>query len=147
MHWRSSALPRAYISRLAAVSVIALGLEIGALHPGVGVGAPSLAVHRCATFIVGEANSTAYPDQRLPARGIARGASCVTLRRIARRLNDGTYPVPAYAPAPAPRWGRYFPVHDGGRRWSCQLQNRGASGPSYAVRCRSGSARLDWNTG
>lgn len=101
----------------------------------------------CGRFIVGEANSSAYPGFRLPARGKAVRASCDTLRRIARRLHDGTYPVPRGAGEQAPDFGRSFRVKDRGRSWRCQLQLRGGSGPTYAMACERKQARLTWNTG
>jgi hypothetical protein len=104
-------------------------------------------VTHCRRFIVGQANSTAYPHHRLPARGTATGVSCATLERIARRVNDGTYRIPPGSTAVPPNWGKAFTVRDRRRRWACQLQNRGASGPTYAVRCRSGRSQLAWNTG
>lgn len=113
----------------------------------VAVAAPAAGLIDCRTFIVGPANSTAYRHHNLPARGTVRHASCATLRRIARGLNSGTYRIPSGATAAQPHWGRTFAVRDLGRRWACELQNRGASGPTYAVRCRSGSSRLAWSTG
>lgn len=101
----------------------------------------------CGRFVIGEANSTSYADGELPARGVATRTSCVTLKRIARRLHDGTYPVPDGAGRPAPGWGEAFTVRDRGRRWSCRLQNIGASGPSYAMRCKRRAAALRWTTG
>lgn len=129
------------VSRIGLVSVTAL-----LWLPVAAVASPSDRVVQCPQFIVGQANSTAYPHHQLPARGTARNTSCATLRRIARRLHDGTYRIPSGSSAIAPKWGKTFHLRDHGRRWSCQLQNRGASGPTYAVRCRSGSSRLDWNT-
>lgn len=101
----------------------------------------------CGRFIVGEANSTAYADMELPARGVASDASCATLKRIARRLHDGTYRIPSDAWEQAPAYGRSFTIRDRGKRWSCRVQNIGASGPSYAVRCRRSYAVLRWRTG
>ena len=101
----------------------------------------------CSKFVIGRANSTAYPHFRLPARGSVNGASCSTLRRIAKRLHRGAYDIPDDAGAIAPDWGEVFRIDDRGRTWSCRLQNRGGSGPSYAVRCRSRSAALTWRTG
>jgi hypothetical protein len=66
---------------------------------------------------------------------------------MARRLNDGTYKVPPDASARAPAYGTPFSVHDVGLTWSCRLQNRGLSGPSYAVRCNRVSARISWQVG
>ena len=111
------------------------------------VSVPSAGAKDCGRFIVGEANSTAYPDRELPARGRTSGAKCRTLKRIARRLHDGTYEVPSDAHAPSPQYGPPFSVRDRGRTWSCSLQNRGLSGPSYAIRCHRGAARLRWRTG
>jgi hypothetical protein len=102
--------------------------------------------HTCHTFVIGPANSTAYPRHQLPARGVASGASCSTLRRIARRLNSGTYPIPLDAGAKG-HYGRPFAVHDRGKRWSCRFEAIGGSGPTYAIRCASGAARLSWRTG
>ena len=101
----------------------------------------------CGRFIVGQANSTAYPKMKLPARGTVVIAACSTLRRIARRLHDGTYRIPSSAQAPPFKWGRPFTVRDQGRTWSCQLQHQGGSGPTYALRCRRGAARLRWHAG
>jgi hypothetical protein len=101
----------------------------------------------CARFVVGRANSTAYPRGELPARGVARGVPCKTLRRVARRLNDGTYPIPQGASARAPRYGRPFAVRDRGLTWTCRLQTIGGSGPTYAVKCSHRSARMRWRTG
>jgi hypothetical protein len=95
---------------------------------------------------IATADSTAYPHHQLPARGVASGASCSTLRRIARRLNSGTYPIPLDAGAKG-HYGRPFAVHDRGKRWSCRFEAIGGSGPTYAIRCASGAARLSWRTG
>jgi len=103
--------------------------------------------HKCARFIVGRANSTAYPHMQLPARGTASGASCATLRRIARGLNNGAYRVPSHAGAQAPAYGRPFKITDRGRQWRCRVQDIGLSGPTYAVKCTSASAALRWQVG
>lgn len=101
----------------------------------------------CRRFIVGRANSTAYPHLRLPAHGVASGVSCATLRRIARGLNNGSYPIPPGVGAHAPHYGRAFSVLDRKRKWSCRLEQIGGSGPTYAVKCSSGSARVRWHVG
>ena len=82
-----------------------------------------------------------------PTHGSASGVACSTLRRIARRLHDGTYKAPPGSAVSAPGYGPAFPLRDGGRVWSCRLQNRGLSGPSYAVRCTRGASSLSWRTG
>jgi hypothetical protein len=101
----------------------------------------------CARFIVGKANSTAYPHMQLPARGRESGSSCTTLHRVARRINNGTYRVPAWAWVASPAYGPPFLISDEGRAWACDVQNDGLSGPSYTVRCDNASARLSWSTG
>jgi hypothetical protein len=101
----------------------------------------------CARFIVGEANSSAYPDFELPARGFTAGASCATLRRVARRLHDGTYTVPKNA-AKTEDFGPPFQVRDGGISWKCRLWSKGGSGPTYDVVCSRAAARvMSWNAG
>src|SRR3954463_6229211 len=72
------------------------------------VGSAQAAKKTCGRFIVGRANSSAYRNFRLPARGTADGSSCVTLRRIARRLHTGRYKLPNRAFANAPKWGPVF---------------------------------------
>lgn len=130
--------------RFASLVLVIAGVLVGLG----GAASDASAAGSCGSFVVGEANSTAYADRELPARGTAQRASCVTLKRIARRMHDGTYPVPSKAGAPAPDYGAPFAVRDRGKRWSCRLQNRGASGPSYAVRCtRPSGSRLRWSTG
>jgi hypothetical protein len=114
------------------------------------IAAPAVAAPKsthCSRFIVGQANSTAYPNRQLPARGTEVRSSCATLRRIARRLQSGKYRVPSKAFALPPAWGSPSPVRDNGRRWMCEFQNRGASGPTYGARCTSGSSQLNWSVG
>lgn len=101
----------------------------------------------CGKFIIGKANSTAYSGGKLPAHGSEQGSSCKTLKRIARRLHSGKYPIPKGSGAPAPRYGKVFYIVDRQRQWGCRLQNRGASGPTYAIKCSSSAARLRWHTG
>lgn len=101
----------------------------------------------CGRFIVGEANSTAYPGLRLPARGSVERAACSTLRRVARRLHDGSYVVPDAAQSRGSEFGSSFTVRDNGRKWSCRLRHEGGSGPTYEVRCRRAGSRLRWKTG
>ena len=103
--------------------------------------------HSCPRFIVGHANSTAYPNMQLPARGRESGSPCATLHRIARRINNGKYRIPAWAWVASPAYGPPFVINDQGRAWACDVQNDGLSGPSYAVRCDNENARLSWSTG
>jgi hypothetical protein len=101
----------------------------------------------CPQFIVGQANSTAYPNQQLPARGRQVDSSCATLQRMARKIENGTYRIPAWAWVPAPAYGPPFLIRDRGRPWACDVQNNGLSGPSDTFRCDSNNARLWWSTG
>ena len=127
---------------------MALVLIAGMIAPGATPAASTASGFRaCARFIVGRANSTAYPNGQLPARGREAGSSCVVLRRIARRIQDGAYRVPAWAWAPPPAFGPPFLIRDQGKDWACDVHNNGLSGPSYAVRCDRTSARLSWSTG
>jgi hypothetical protein len=129
-------------------SRIALLLVIGLIAAASTAAASAASGFRtCGRFIVGRANSTAYPNMQLPARGRETGSSCVVLRRIARRIQAGTYRIPAWAWAPSPAFGAPFLIRDEGRDWACDVQNNGSSGPSYAVRCDRTSARLSWSTG
>jgi hypothetical protein len=98
----------------------------------------------CGRFVIGEANSTRYPNGELPAHRGASGASCKTLKRIARWLHNG---MPARAIRATTRLGPILSVHDRGRTWSCRLQNHGLSGPSYAARCNRQHGRLRWRGG
>jgi hypothetical protein len=138
----TSASPHNAVRRIALVTVLAV---VVAGSPGLSV-ASTPTVRRCSQFIVGRANSSAYPNMQLPARGTATGVPCLTLRRIARRLQSGQYPVSAGSFARAPLWGHWFSLRDV-RLWQCQGQNRGASGPTYGVRCNNGTARLWWSVG
>lgn len=102
----------------------------------------------CPDFVVGQANSTAYPKHRLPATGGIRGSTCDTLRTFARRMHRGRYEV--RRSARAPKWSADFAVRHAGRTWTCRFQSLGASGPSYSVRCRRGGAggpRIAWTAG
>jgi hypothetical protein len=101
----------------------------------------------CGPFTVGEANSSAYPNRDLPARGSATGSRCTTLERIARRLHSNEYKLPDSAFVNAPEWGPQFSLSDEGSNWKCQFQSHGLSGPSYAVRCSNKTARLRWRAG
>jgi hypothetical protein len=103
--------------------------------------------HSCPRFIVGQANSTAYPNMQLPARGRESRSSCTTLRRMARRIDAGEYRVPAWAWVASPAFGPPFLVTDEAPAWACDVQNNGLSGPSYTIRCDSKTARLSWSTG
>ncbi|MTD47290.1 hypothetical protein GKE82_24095 [Conexibacter sp. W3-3-2] len=110
-------------------------------------GAPPAAAATCPQFIIGQANSSAYPDFQLPARGSTKNASCATLQNIARRLHDGTYQVPDAA-AGRGTYGRAFTVRHAGKAWRCRLRSDGGSGPTYAMRCsRPSGAQLRWTTG
>lgn len=87
---------------------------------------------------------------QLPARGRQSGSSCAVVRRIARRINAGSYRTPSWAWVTYPAYGPPFLVRDRSRAWACDVQNGGLSGPSYAVRCTSDSrsARVeDWLDG
>lgn len=109
--------------------------------------APAAAQARsCGHFTIGKSNSTSNPDGKLPAHGSATGASCRVMRRIARRLHDGTYKVPD-GKRGIGRFGSAFAIRDAGRSWSCRLMWIGSSGPSYRMRCSSGGARLAWEAG
>jgi hypothetical protein len=133
--------------RFAIIPLLLIAAGLPAV-PSAGARPSASTAKSCSRFIVGKANTTRYRRFRLPARGTVSRASCVTLRRIARRMHTGKYKVPAKAIVPAPRWGRPVRVRDGRRRWSCRLQSRGDSGPKYAVRCSSrGGHRLRWRTG
>jgi hypothetical protein len=103
--------------------------------------------HHCSRFIVGRANSTAYPNMQLPARGRESRSSCTTLDRVARRIHNGKYRVPTWAWVASPAYGPPFLISDEGHAWACDVQNNGLSGPSYAVRCDNRNARLAWSTG
>jgi hypothetical protein len=101
----------------------------------------------CPRFTVGRANSTAYPNMQLPARGRESGSSCSTLHRIARRINNGMYRIPGWGWVASPEYGPPFLISDEGYAWACDVQNNGLSGPSYAIRCDRENARLAWSTG
>jgi hypothetical protein len=124
-----------------ALAVMALAISISATSL-----ASTPEPHQCPQFVVGRADSSAYPRMQLPARGTATGVRCPNLKRVARGLYSGRYRIPASSSAQAPRWGDWFSVRNV-RLWSCQLQNRGLSGPTYAVRCASGRDRLWWSAG
>lgn len=138
---RTAAIVAAMRIRLLAPALAAVAMSTApatAAEPG----------NACARFIVGTANSTAYDDGGLPARGFARGDTCTTLKRIARNMQGGRIPIPqgsAYHARP-PKFGRAFKIYDR-KTWMCRIQNRGASGPSYAVRCTRPGASLRWTAG
>lgn len=132
-----------WINRLIAVVAAFAAFALAGVVPA----AASPKVMFCARFIVGRADSSAYPDLQLPASGTALGSSCVILRRIARGLQTGTYRLPSTGFARAPEWGTPFVVRDVGQEWTCRFQSRGASGPTYAVRCNRGATELSWHVG
>jgi hypothetical protein len=144
MHLEASTSPVILADMRARRLVPVGGLVILAFSASVSSAAPNIS---CGRFIVGKANSTAYPNFQLPAQGSASGAPCSTLTRVARRLNAGTYKIPSGVAARPPSYGPPFSVRDAGRIWFCRLQNRGLSGPSYAVRCSRGATRLRWQVG
>jgi hypothetical protein len=131
------------VSRWLAVALVSVGLA-AAIVPSAAARSQFIV---CPRFIVGKANSTAYPNMQLPARGRESSSSCATLHRIARRINSGAYRIPSWAWVASPAYGPPFLISDQRRAWACDVQNNGLSGPSYAVRCDRGSARLLWSTG
>ncbi|MCK9249481.1 MAG: hypothetical protein M0P31_10975 [Solirubrobacteraceae bacterium] len=100
---------------------------------------------RCGRFIIGRANSTAYPGMRLPATGRVRNAACSTLRAIGRRIYRGRARIPRIAVAPG--WGRAGAVRVGRQTWRCAGQQRGGSGPTFGLRCSRGGKRITIDAG
>jgi hypothetical protein len=132
------------VFRWLAAGLIAVAIAVSATVSSASAGSR---FQSCPRFIVGKANSTAYPKMQLPARGRESGSSCATLHRIARRINNGTYRIPDWAWVASPAYGPPFLINDNGRAWACDVQNNGLSGPSYAVRCDRANAQLSWSTG
>jgi hypothetical protein len=105
------------------------------------------AAKSCPEFTVGKANSTSYPDGRLPARGArATGVSCRRLRSLARAFQRGALSIPDDARGFG-EWGPSFDITHSGLDWSCRLWWVGGSGPSYKFRCRHGSRSARWSVG
>lgn len=108
---------------------------------------PAAHAATCKRFVVGQANSTAYADGKLPARGTTTKASCATLRGLARGIQSGAYPVPTDAVGQS-LFGAPFTVRHQGRSWRCRYAAQGGSGPTYAVRCtRPGGVAASWTVG
>ncbi len=105
------------------------------------------AAKNCPDFTVGEANSSSYPDGKLPAKKVsAKHVKCKRVRALARAFHKGDVKIPDDARGYG-EWGDRFEIKYGGLKWRCRLWWIGGSGPSYKFRCSYNSRSARWSVG